>query len=173
GARVEGSCVGREPASRFDRACYGRWLYAPAAARLLHDPIHGCLCGRNCRLYRGGEGKEEAVAVGCRWTCCPAASGSCAEVHRREAGRAALRSRKLTVDSVRIGLIGTGFMGKCHALAYGAVKAVFGDVPAPRLELLCEMPADKAKTMANQFGFARSTDDWRELINDPAVDIVC
>ncbi|TWG65860.1 Gfo/Idh/MocA family protein [Aminobacter sp. J44] len=77
------------------------------------------------------------------------------------------------MDSVRIGLIGTGFMGKCHALAYGAVKAVFGDVPAPRLELLCEMPADKAKTMANQFGFARSTDDWRELINDPAVDIVC
>lgn len=77
------------------------------------------------------------------------------------------------MDSVGIGLIGTGFMGKCHALAYGAVKAVFGDVPTPRLELLCETPADKAVAMADQFGFARSTDDWRALVNDPAVDIVC
>jgi|HigsolmetaAR202D_1030399.scaffolds.fasta_scaffold02952_8 Predicted dehydrogenases and related proteins len=77
------------------------------------------------------------------------------------------------MDSVGIGLIGTGFMGKCHALAYGAAKAVFGDVPTPRLELLCEVPAEKARAMADQFGFARATGDWRALINDPAVDIVC
>jgi predicted dehydrogenase len=72
-----------------------------------------------------------------------------------------------------IGLIGTGFMGKCHALAYGAVKAVFGDVPTPRLELLCDEPGDKAAAMAEQFGFARSTADWRALVSDPKVDIVC
>ncbi|MBI1621755.1 Gfo/Idh/MocA family protein [Aquamicrobium zhengzhouense] len=75
--------------------------------------------------------------------------------------------------SVGIGLIGTGFMGKCHALAYGAVRAVFGDVPTPRLELLCEMPRDKAEAMADQFGFARVTDDWQNVVSDPAVDIVC
>lgn len=72
-----------------------------------------------------------------------------------------------------IGLIGTGFMGKCHALAYGTVRAVFGDVPTPRLELLCDTPADKASGMAEQFGFARATEDWRALVTDPAVDIVC
>lgn len=77
------------------------------------------------------------------------------------------------MDSIGIGLIGTGFMGKCHALAYGAVKAVFGDVPAPRLELLCEVPADKAGRLAGQFGFARATGDWRALVADPSVDIVC
>jgi len=76
------------------------------------------------------------------------------------------------MESLGIGLIGTGFMGKCHALAFGAVKAVMGDVPTPRLELLCDTPADKAAAMAEQFGFARSTDDWRTLITDPAVDIV-
>ncbi len=32
-----------------------------------------------------------------------------------------------------IGLIGTGYMGKCHALAWNAVKTVFGDVERPRL----------------------------------------
>jgi predicted dehydrogenase len=76
-------------------------------------------------------------------------------------------------QSIGIGLVGTGFMGKCHALAYGSVKAVFGDIPRPRLEVLCDVPADKAAGFAEQFGFARSTDDWKALVNDPAVDIVC
>ena len=77
------------------------------------------------------------------------------------------------MSTLGIGLIGTGFMGKCHALAYGAVRAVFRDVPTPRLELLCDTPTDKASAMAEQFGFARATDDWRALVSDPAIDIVC
>ncbi|PVB61918.1 Gfo/Idh/MocA family oxidoreductase [Labrenzia sp. 011] len=77
------------------------------------------------------------------------------------------------MKSLGIGLIGTGFMGKCHALAYGSVKAVFGDVPQTRLEVLCDVPAEKAAGLADQFGFARATDDWRDLVADPKVDIVC
>ncbi|MCR4267687.1 Gfo/Idh/MocA family protein [Nitratireductor sp. ZSWI3] len=73
---------------------------------------------------------------------------------------------------ISIGLIGTGFMGKTHALAFRAAKAVLGDVPAARLELLCDTPAERARQMAGQFGFARATDDWRALVNDPAVEIV-
>ena len=34
------------------------------------------------------------------------------------------------MERIGVGLIGTGFMGKCHALAYGAVAAAYGDVPA-------------------------------------------
>jgi predicted dehydrogenase len=71
-----------------------------------------------------------------------------------------------------IGLIGTGFMGKAHALAFGAVKAVMGDVPTSRLELLCDTPLGQAQEMADQFGFSRATDDWKALVNDPRVDIV-
>ncbi|WP_029619699.1 Gfo/Idh/MocA family protein [Pseudorhizobium marinum] len=77
------------------------------------------------------------------------------------------------MKSIGIGLIGTGFMGKAHALAYRSVNAVFGDVPEVRLELLCDQPADKADAMARQFGFARATGDWRELVADPALAIVC
>lgn len=77
------------------------------------------------------------------------------------------------MTSLGIGLIGTGFMGKCHALAYGSVKAVFGDVPATRLEVLCDVPAEKAEAFADQFSFARATSDWKDLIADPKVDIVC
>ncbi|MEQ9812739.1 MAG: Gfo/Idh/MocA family oxidoreductase [Azospirillaceae bacterium] len=76
------------------------------------------------------------------------------------------------MDGIGIGLIGTGFMGKCHALAYRAVSAVFADVPAPRLAVLCDVPASRAEAAARQFGFARAVDDWRALVADPAVDVV-
>ncbi|WP_151717488.1 Gfo/Idh/MocA family protein [Gemmobacter serpentinus] len=78
--------------------------------------------------------------------------------------------------SLRVGVIGTGFMGKTHALAWQAVTAVMGgvmgDVARPELRLLCETPAAKAAQMAAQFGFAGHTDDWRALVNDPAIDVV-
>lgn len=71
-----------------------------------------------------------------------------------------------------IGLIGTGFMGKAHALAWRNARAVMGDVQDVRLELLCDTPEDKAAAFASQFGFARSTGDWQSLVNDPKVDVV-
>lgn len=74
--------------------------------------------------------------------------------------------------SIGIGLIGTGFMGKAHALAFRAARAVLGDVPPARLEVLCDTPEDKARAMADQFGFSRAVDDWRALVADPEVDLV-
>lgn len=73
--------------------------------------------------------------------------------------------------SLGVGLIGTGYMGKCHALAWNAVAATFGD-PRPRLVHLAEVDAALARSRADAFGFARSTADWRELVADPAVDVV-
>ncbi len=70
-----------------------------------------------------------------------------------------------------VALIGTGFMGKCHAMAWRNVATAFGGVP-PRLEVLADTPAEKARTSAGAFGFARATADWREAVNDPAVDVV-
>lgn len=75
-------------------------------------------------------------------------------------------------EELGVALIGTGFMGKAHALAYAQVRPVFGDVPRPRLEILCDVPQDAADRYADQFGFARATDDWRAAVTDPAVDVV-
>ena len=74
--------------------------------------------------------------------------------------------------TIGVGLIGTGYMGKCHALAWGSVHAVFGDGPQIRLAHLCEVTADLAAQRAAEFGFARSGAGWRALIADDAVDIV-
>jgi len=76
------------------------------------------------------------------------------------------------VNSVGIGLIGTGYMGKCHALAWTAVHAVFGDGPTVRLAHLSEVSDALAAQRAGEFGFARSGADWRQLIADPEVDVV-
>ena len=70
------------------------------------------------------------------------------------------------------GLIGSGFMGKCHAHAMHAVARYFPLPAEPRLELLADIDAITAERAAGPLGFARFTDDWKALVNDPAVDIV-
>ncbi len=76
------------------------------------------------------------------------------------------------MDSIGVGLIGTGFMGKAHALAWNAVRPVFGDVPDIRLVHLGEASAELAKTKAAEFGFEKASGDWRDVIADPEVDVV-
>lgn len=78
----------------------------------------------------------------------------------------------MDLEEIGVGLIGTGFMGKTHALAWRSARAVFGGLPRARLELLCDQPAEKARALADQFGFARATGDWRALVEDPRVDAV-
>jgi predicted dehydrogenase len=73
---------------------------------------------------------------------------------------------------LRVGLLGTGFMGKCHALAWNAVAPTFGDVPRPRLVALGEATQELAERRALEFGFERATTDWRALVTDPDVDVV-
>lgn len=71
-----------------------------------------------------------------------------------------------------VGLIGSGFMGRCHAHAFHAVPTYF-DLPLrPELALLADIDAPTAAKAAASLGFARSTGDWKALVADPAVDVV-
>ncbi|MCM2504410.1 Gfo/Idh/MocA family oxidoreductase [Aureimonas altamirensis] len=76
------------------------------------------------------------------------------------------------MSTLGIGLVGTGFMGKCHALAWNAVAATFAETLRPRLVHLAEAEADLAGRKATELGFARASGDWRALIDDPDVDVV-
>lgn len=71
-----------------------------------------------------------------------------------------------------VGLIGTGYMGKCHALAWNNVTSVFGDVERPRLVTLAEVNPELAAKKAAEFGFVRSTGNWRDLLADPEIDVI-
>lgn len=73
---------------------------------------------------------------------------------------------------VGVGLVGSGFMGRCHANAFAAVAGLF-EVPAvPEKVLLADADDETAAKGARDLGFQRSTCEWKALVNDPDVDIV-
>lgn len=76
------------------------------------------------------------------------------------------------MQTLNIGLIGTGFMGKAHAIALKAAPTVFFLPAMPVCDLLAEVDDELAARKARELGFARSTGDWKALVEDPAIDVV-
>jgi predicted dehydrogenase len=76
------------------------------------------------------------------------------------------------VAAPRIGMIGSGYMGRAHALAYRAAPAIFGPSFRVTLESIADATPELAGAAAASFGFARSTGDWHQLVADPAIDLV-
>lgn len=73
---------------------------------------------------------------------------------------------------LRIGLVGSGAMGRAHVLAFHAAAFTYALPVEPVLEMLADQDAASAANAARRLGFARHTADWRELIADPAVQVV-
>ena len=68
---------------------------------------------------------------------------------------------------IKIALVGAGFIGGSHALAINAVNGVFGRSEFEAVpEVLVEADAELAEQKARQFGFNRSTVDWKAAISD-------
>jgi predicted dehydrogenase len=64
-------------------------------------------------------------------------------------------------------------MGKTHAIAFKNAPLVFGKGPGkPVLEIVADIDAKAVETWAEQFGFARWTTNWHEVVEDPRIDIV-
>ena len=73
---------------------------------------------------------------------------------------------------IGIGIVGGGYMGKAHSVAMQAVGAVFNTALRPRLEMICTSNPASASAKAAEYGFARHTHDWRELVDDDRVEAV-
>jgi len=76
------------------------------------------------------------------------------------------------MKKVRIGLIGTGYIGRCHAIAYAQAATVFALKGEIVREMVAEVNAQTAQTQAAALGFRRSTGDWHQLVADPDIDVV-
>ncbi len=76
------------------------------------------------------------------------------------------------MTEIGIGILGGGYMGKAHSVAMSAVGAVFNTALRPRLEMICASTPESAERYRAAFGFARATDDWRVLVNDPKVGAI-
>lgn len=76
------------------------------------------------------------------------------------------------MKKIRIGLIGAGFMGRTHTIAYKSINNIFGDEVIPELVAVADVNEDNAKALAEKFGFARYTGNWREIVEAGDIDLV-
>lgn len=76
------------------------------------------------------------------------------------------------MTTIGIGVIGAGYMGKAHSVAFNSVGAVFDTALKPVCEMICATTEEGAAAKAQSFGFNRSTADWKTLVNDPAVEAI-
>lgn len=76
------------------------------------------------------------------------------------------------MSEIGIGIVGGGYMGKAHAVAYAAVGALFDTALRPRLEMVAASSPASAARYAKAFGFARAADDWQALVADDRVEAI-
>ena len=71
-----------------------------------------------------------------------------------------------------VGMIGYNFMGKAHSNAWRQAGRFF-DLPADvEMHTVCGRNADKTAAAAAQFGWQQVATDWRQVVEDPAIDII-
>ena len=73
---------------------------------------------------------------------------------------------------IGIGVIGMGWMGRVHSAAYRRVLEHFPDLGVrPRLVVAADV-SEHRRRHAERVGFETTTGDWREVIDDPEVEVV-
>jgi predicted dehydrogenase len=84
-----------------------------------------------------------------------------------------LKFKEAKMKKLNVGLIGAGFMGKAHSLAYVAMPMFFWPAPAiPVRKTIVDVSDSIAAEAAQRFGFEKSTSDWRSVVEDPEIDII-
>ncbi len=74
---------------------------------------------------------------------------------------------------LRIGLIGTGFMGRTHSNGYNRVPNFFPDLAyTPVLKTVCSRNAEKVQAFADQWGYESIETDWKAVIARDDIDAV-
>ena len=74
---------------------------------------------------------------------------------------------------VGIGVVGMGWMGEAHSRAYRLVSDRFVERGiSARLVVCADADEVRASAAKSRFGFERSTTDWREIVDDPAVEAI-
>ncbi|MBB5707626.1 Gfo/Idh/MocA family protein [Sphingopyxis panaciterrulae] len=78
----------------------------------------------------------------------------------------------MTGAPLNIALIGSGFMGRAHTLAFAAADRTFDLPRSPRVTILADRDLGTATAAAASLGIARASGDWRETIADASIDMV-
>ena len=73
---------------------------------------------------------------------------------------------------LRVGFIGTSWMARVHAHALHTIQHVAARQEPIELAAIASSQQPRAQRAARQLGFSRATDDWREVVEDPAIDVI-
>ena len=77
-----------------------------------------------------------------------------------------------TSKEINIGLLGCGFMGKCHTNAYKKIPYIYSVAKvSPCLKVLCDQNAEIVEREAARYGFEEYCTDWTELVADARIDV--
>ena len=72
-----------------------------------------------------------------------------------------------------VGVVGIGWMGQVHTRSHERVRHHYPDLPTePVLIAVADPEPGLASAAAARYRFRRSTQDWRELLDDPEVEAV-
>ncbi len=75
-------------------------------------------------------------------------------------------------DEIRIGMVGTAFMGAAHSQAWRSVNRFF-DLPVQaRMVAVCGRAGDRTRAAADRLGWQSYETDWRRLIERDDIDLV-
>lgn len=77
------------------------------------------------------------------------------------------------MKKLNVGLVGAGFMGKAHVVGYSNMPKFFWPAPAvPVMKTICDIVPEIAEDAKERFGFEKCCTDWKEIVNDPQIDVV-
>src|SRR5438034_543710 len=77
------------------------------------------------------------------------------------------------MSQIGIGLLGAGWMGDLHTAAYKRTRDHYPELGVePRLVMVADQSAERARQARDRLGYAAWTIDWREVLEHPEVDAV-
>ena len=69
------------------------------------------------------------------------------------------------MKKMNIGLVGAGFMGKAHMVAFSNMPKLFTDAPfIPVFKTVCDIVPEIAEDFKERYGFEKACTDWMDII---------
>ena len=75
-------------------------------------------------------------------------------------------------QTLNVGLVGCGFMGRAHSNAYRQVGQFFDAPRSVVLKAVCARNGETARGFADRWGYESSETDWRALVERPDIDLI-
>jgi len=74
--------------------------------------------------------------------------------------------------TLRVGMIGYGFMGKAHSNAWRQAPRFFPLKAEVEMHTICGRNAAALEEAREKYGWERAVTDWREVVESPDIDII-